>query len=244
MCRGFVRAWRKKPPVEKKIKVSAVMSVPRLGFMDNFFCAVESILPLGIRLNKTTGAFWGQCLERCMDEAIEDGADAILTVDYDTVFNINSVRELIRLFQEHPEADAIASLQTSRRRNAPLMTIIGDDGKVTSSVVRHEFASDLTKLATAHFGLTIIRVSALKDVPHPWFKGEPNKDGEWGEGRTDDDIWFWRQWAKHNKTIYSANRVPIGHAELMIMWPDKNLKTVFQHTSDFYTEGPSAKVWV
>lgn len=242
-CRGFVRAWKPRPAVEVKTKITAVMSVPRLGFMDNFFCAFQSLAPLGIKLRKTTGAFWGQCLERVMEEAVEDGADAILTIDYDTVFNDKMLAELIRVFQDHPEVDAVAALQPSRSKDAPLLTI-KKDGKSTGVVARHEFAQDLTRLSTAHFGLTLIRVSALKDLPHPWFKGEPDKNGKWGEGRIDDDIWFWKQWEKHNKTLYSANRAPIGHAELMVRWSDTSLKTIYQHPSEFYKEGPPATVWV
>jgi SAM-dependent methyltransferase len=44
---------------EKLEAVSAVMSVPRLGFMDNFFCSFQALVPLGIPLRKYTGAFWG-----------------------------------------------------------------------------------------------------------------------------------------------------------------------------------------
>jgi hypothetical protein len=67
--------------------VSAVMSVPRLGFMDNFFAAFEALPPLRIKLRRYTGAFWSQCIERVIEETIaQDKPDAILTLDYDTVF--------------------------------------------------------------------------------------------------------------------------------------------------------------
>jgi hypothetical protein len=44
-------------PFMREIGVSAVMSVPRLGFMDNFFCAFEALPPLRIKLRRYTGAY-------------------------------------------------------------------------------------------------------------------------------------------------------------------------------------------
>ena len=71
--------------VEAEIKVAAVMSTPRLGFTDNFFCVSSALAPHGISPIKVTGAFWGQCLQRAMEQVV-DTHDVILTIDYDTVF--------------------------------------------------------------------------------------------------------------------------------------------------------------
>jgi hypothetical protein len=68
------------------VRVEAVLSVPRLGFMDNFFTWAQALTPLGIRPTKVTGAFWGQCLQRVMEQFVDD-AEYLLTIDYDTFFS-------------------------------------------------------------------------------------------------------------------------------------------------------------
>ena len=229
------------------MKVSAVMSVPRLGFMDNFFCAFEALLPLGISLRKYTGAFWGQCLSRCMDQAIEEGADWILTIDYDSIFTKQDVEALLSIAGGNAastsDVDAIAPLQASRTKPSPLMTMNGPDGKKLAEVPADTFDTELTKVATAHFGLTLIRVEALKKLPKPWFLSVPDERGEWGEGRTDDDIYFWRKFEEYGFGLYQANRVPIGHAELMVRWPGRDFQAIYQHPSNFYSEGKPSEVW-
>ncbi len=227
----------------KEMKIGAAMSVPRLGFMDNFFCSFEALLALKIPIRKHTGAFWGQCLERCIEEWIKEGKEWVLTIDYDTIFTRQHVEELIRLAQEHPNADAIAPIQAHRTKPTPLMTIRGAEGKNISEVPWETFDTPLAKINTAHFGLTLIKVEALKKMAKPWFHSLPADDGGWGDGRTDDDIYFWRQWEEAGNSLYLANRVAVGHAELMVRWPDKEFVTTYQHPSEFYSDGPPEDVW-
>jgi hypothetical protein len=59
-------------PHKAEISVSAVMSMPRLAFTDNMFSAIEALPPLGVKLRKHTGAYWSQCIERVIEEAIEE----------------------------------------------------------------------------------------------------------------------------------------------------------------------------
>lgn len=230
-------------PVAQAMKIGAVMSVPRLGFMDNFFCAFNALLPLKIGLRKQSGAFWGQCLTRAMEQCVEEGHTHILTLDYDTIFTREHVETLIRLMQAHPEADAIAPIQASRTKSTPLFTVRGADGRNRGELARDDFAHDLLRAYTAHFGCTLISVAALQRLPRPWFKGEPDADGRWGDKRVDDDVWFWHRWAECGNSLYIANRVAVGHAELMIRWPDGNLEPTYQHPSEFYDQGAPTDVW-
>ncbi len=226
-------------------KVVAVMSVPRLGFMDNFFCCYQSLLPLGIHLKKTVGAYWGQCLERGMIQSLTDGADALLAIDYDTVFTRSDVESLIDLLARYPQADAVCGMQMHRSRKFPLLTIM-QNGKPVPQVDMSELDNELLKTTTAHFGLTLIRTKALQDMPHPWFKPTPDKTGNWGDGKIDDDIHFWLQWAKAGKTLHMANRVPIGHLELMVLWPGADggeFKHIFQHPNDYFEKGKPGDIW-
>jgi hypothetical protein len=75
------------------VRVEAVLSVPRLGFMDNFFTWAQALTPLGIRPTKVTGAFWGQCLQRVLEQFVDD-AEYLLTIDYDTFFQPSRRRAL------------------------------------------------------------------------------------------------------------------------------------------------------
>lgn len=225
------------------MKVAAAMSVPRLGFMDNFFCSFSSLLPLKIPIRKHTGAFWGQCLERCIDEWIAEGREWILTIDYDTIFTRAHVEELLRLARDYPEADAIAPIQAGRSRESVLMTVRGTDGESKKEVARDDFEADLLPICTAHFGLTLLKVEKIKQMARPLFLGVPADDGTWGDGRTDDDIYFWRQWEAAGNTLFLANRVAVGHADMMILWPDNDLRPIYQHPSEFYDKGAPEEIW-
>jgi hypothetical protein len=218
------------------------MSLPRTHWTANFRCT-EALTSLGIPIQAFEGVYWAQCLERGFDKLIEDGVDAILTIDYDTIYKAQDVQTLIRLMLLHPEADAICPLQSARGWNSVLATIASSDGKVASSIPREMLDNDLVKLKTGHFGLTLIRTSSLKSVPKPWFLGVPAKDGSWGEGHVDEDIYFWRQWNETGKALYAAPRVAVGHIEPMIKWPDRNLGTVHQRVAHYWDEGAPKEVW-
>lgn len=232
-----------KPP-EFWPKTAAVMSMPRLSFTDNYFCAFEALPQLGIQLRKHTGAFWGQCLTRAIEESLAKfDPEYILTLDYDSVFTRQDVQALLSAASRHPYADAIAPLQASRSRSLPMLTIRGEDGGNLSQIPVESLQKELLRASTAHFGLTLIRADAIRDCPKPWFHATPDSKGEWGDARTDDDIHFWRQWEAAGKSLYIATRVPIGHAELMVRWPGRDLTATYQHPSEFWEKGKPGDVW-
>ena len=231
-------------PFVDSLKVCAAMSVPRLGFLDNFFCAFEAFVPLGIKLRKNGGAFWGQSLTKCLEKILEeDNPDAVLTLDYDSVFTPAHVSRLIQLMMVHPEADALAPIQSSRHRETALFTAKGEDGKNVDRVPLSDFEPDLKRVSTAHFGLTLLRADKLKALQKPWFHSIPASDGTWNEGHVDEDIAFWENWAACGNSLYLANRVPIGHMEVMVRWPGKDLKAFMQPMHEFNVGGPPEGVW-
>jgi hypothetical protein len=231
-----------RPAPVPKLKVAAAMSVPRLGFQDNFFCWAKALLPLGIFPTKYDGAFWGQCLERVMSGLAEE-CEYVLAVDYDTVFTREAVENLLRLAAAHPEADALAPVQCRRQGEAPLLTLVDERGNFVREATLAAFQPDVTRVATAHFGLTLLKAEKLRALPHPWFLGVPAADGTWGEGRQDDDVYFWRQWAKAGHTVYLANRVAVGHAQVMVTWPGRDFSPVHQYPSEFWDGGMPQGVW-
>jgi len=231
-------------PVARKLRVACAMSVPRLGFQDNFFTWAEALTPLGIVPTAYAGAFWGQCLERVLAEQVASGQyDYILTVDYDTFFTRQTVAQLLASVATHPEIDALAPIQLKRGDHVPMLSLHDAQGRPQTEVDRSAMARALLKVDSAHFGCTLLKVDALRDLPHPWFKGVPADDGTWGQGHIDDDIWFWRQWAKAGNTLYSANRVVVGHGEYVVTWPDRQCGTLYQGTSEFRRRGLPAGVW-
>lgn len=223
-------------------KIVAVMSLPRTHWTANFRCS-EALASMGIPLQAFEGVYWSQCLERGFDKLLEDGVDAILTIDYDTVYTPQHVRTLMRLMILHPEADAICPMQSARGWDSVLATVELPDGTVSGQVPRSLFDADLLKLKTGHFGLTLIRASSLKSVSKPWFLSVPAKDGSWGEGHVDDDIYFWRKWAESGKTLYAANRVAVGHIEPMIKWPGRDLGAIHQRVANYWNEGAPKEIW-
>jgi SAM-dependent methyltransferase len=238
-----LRAVKPVALIPGEFRIAAAMSMPRLGFTDNFMCAQTALNKLGIEVRPFTGAFWGQCLERGIETLLAEGFEAVLVIDYDTVFTAQNVNSLIRLMLLHPEADAICPLQSARGWSTPLMTMKLPDGMASDKVPKTHFDDDLIELRTGHFGLTLIRATALKDLPKPWFQATPAPDGSWGDGRTDEDIYFWRQFQSAGKTLFNANRVVVGHCELMVKWPGRDLGVIHQRVVDFWNQGPPKDVW-
>jgi hypothetical protein len=101
-----MRAVKPVPMMPGSFNVSALMSMPRLGFTDNFMCAQTALNKQGIEVRPFVGAFWGQCLERGFEMLAAENIDAALVIDYDTVFTAQNVNTLIRLMLLHPEVDA------------------------------------------------------------------------------------------------------------------------------------------
>jgi len=227
-----------------KPKITAVLSVPRLCFVDNMFQASSAFIPFGISLKRHTSAFWQHSLTRLLEESIAEGNDFIFTVDYDTLFCKEDVSYMVRTLGAHPEMDAISGVQIKREVDAPLCTVMGEDGLPAERVPLTIFQSEFTQLATSHFGLTLLRASAFADLAKPWFIGEPGPDGGWNEGRTDPDIHFWKVWGQAGKTLYQANKVRLGHMQLMATWPTKEFRALHQYVNDYVKHGMPEEVRV
>ena len=233
------------------VRVMCAMSVPRLGWQDHMFCWPRGLIPYGISPVRLEGAFWGQCLERVLTEMVELDADPkapplwILTLDYDTIFEPDAVPRMLT-YATASDYDVVAALQMKRRAEEPLFTMASENGERMSEAPRDHFVyHNVVKANTAHFGFTMIRAAALKRMPHPWFLGKPDKDGQWGPERIDDDIHFWQVAEKAGVKCGVCTRVVIGHAEVWFKWPDSNMKGLLQHPGDFWETGGKApeKAW-
>lgn len=226
--------------VEADVKVAAVMSMPRLGFTDNFFCVASALAPHGISPVKVTGAYWGQSLQRAIESVIDD-ADWILTIDYDTIFTAKTVEALLMLAL-WSGADAMAPLQVKREANAVMFALPGSSPEDQTNVEDEWFKKPVQWVETAHFGLTFIRASALKATAKPWFVETANARGGFDGGHIDADIHFWKQFKRDGHKLGLATQVSVGHAELMITWPSRQSPDckVLQHTTDYWVNGQKA----
>jgi hypothetical protein len=230
---------------EAKVKVAALMSCPRLGFTDNFFCVAQALAPHGIAPVKYTGAYWGQCLQNCMEDAIET-SDVILTIDYDTIFTAKTVEALLTLLM-FSGLDAISPLQTKRESNTVMFALPGVSPEEKTTVHDDFFSKPVQRVETAHFGCTFLRTESLKRMPKPWFLSQPSEKGDFRGGHVDEDIAFWRGWAAAGNTLGLATAVSVGHAELMITWPSREVEggKVQQHCTEFWGHDrkPPEKAW-
>lgn len=225
-----------KPP-ERWPTVAAVVSMPRLGFNDFWSGVYRELSALGIPLTKTTGAYWDRDLTRGIQEAISSfDPEWILTLDYDTIFSRDQILSLLDIVRRRPNVDALAPLQTARHHPRPMFTLKHPEtGEVIQRVDRSAMMrGEVIKSESAHFGLTLLRVSALRDLKEPWFERE---------GDIDPDVNFWIRWKEQGFSLYSALRVPVGHAELMIRWPGRNMAAIYQAPSEFNHAGPPTDVW-
>lgn len=227
--------------LEVKAKVAGLTSVPRLGF-NAHWGVCQKAFRFGdqeIPLYKFTGAFWEQHFQNGLNLLIEQGAEQVIAVDYDSIFDSQDVRELLTLAALYPEASAIVPWQVKRgHEKTPLFSIVDRAGNVRRTFDPDEFAGDLTQIKTGHFGLTLLKVEALKKIPKPWFWSQPNpENGEWDEARCDADIYFWKKFHEAGLKAYVANDVRIGHIDEEIFWMDRNYQVVRQSIKDFNLNG-------
>jgi hypothetical protein len=228
-------------------RVLAVMSMPRLAFTDNLFAAFEHLAPMGIRVLRSSGVFWGPCNELMFEEAVKHGFDYVLAIDYDTVYTRAEVGELYRLMNEHPEADAICPMQMIRSGGHAIFTIQGRDGLCMTHLTYGDLEADLLRVDTAHFGLTMLRTASLAKMRKPWFRSQPDPNGSWHGptpntnppvgGKTDEDVGFWCAFRDAGNVLYQANRVVVGHLQMMVTWPGEDLSPVYQHMHEYNQTG-------
>jgi len=197
-----------KPAQSTTIKLGAYLTLPRYESVVCRSLIEKALRELRIELTTSQGVFWGQCMQRMFQKAVADDIDWILSIDSDSLFTSTQLSLLMDTLASNPHIDALAALQCRRGCPYPLLTTGELVEGQTVEVGQAPF-----RVTTAHFGLTLFRVDALREVPKPWFVSQPDKDGEWGDERLDDDIWFWHQWRKAGKNIYVAPQVSIGHME-------------------------------
>jgi len=225
--------------VEVKAKVSAITSIPRLGWNDHWGAVWQALRTpeFNIPLFKFGGAFWEQGMQRGLSAMLENGTEWALCLDYDTLFDASDVKEILTLAAMYPEADAIVPVQVRRNNDQFLFSMKDEFGNLRRSADITEFDPDLTAIETGHFGMTLIKLAALKDIPKPWLWSQPDENGDWSDERCDADIYFWRKFRAAGKKVYQANHIKIGHLQIISSWTTNDWQIKHQYLSDWTENG-------
>jgi len=225
--------------VEVKAKVSAITSIPRLGWNDHWGAVWQALRTpeFNIPLFKFGGAFWEQGMQRGLSAMLENGTEWALCLDYDTLFDASDVKEILTLAAMYPEADAIVPVQVRRNNDQFLFSMKDAVGNLRRSADITEFDPDLTAIETGHFGMTLIKLAALRDIPKPWLWSQPDENGDWSDERCDADIYFWRKFRAAGKKVYQANHIKIGHLQIISSWTTNDWQIKHQYLSDWTENG-------
>jgi len=223
----------------------AVLASARFGPALHHRCTHESFGRLGIPFTVMCGCFWHQIICEMMEAAIADpDCTHVLTCDYDSIFRVADVLELHRLSEAYPDADAIVPVQSKRASTEALFTMEDGSGRKRGSVPVSDFQRNLTEIATGHFGLTLIRASALREMARPWMEPKPDPEtGRWSGGNVEADISFWQKWRAEGRKVFLANRVRIGHMQELITWPGKDLAPIYQPIQEYQSKGIPAEAY-
>ena len=224
---------------KESIRVGAVLSTGRLMFSETAACCMQAFSALGIALTIKAGVFWDQGIQGALSDYVNAEYDYIFTLDYDTIFTAKNVKDMLTLMVRCPNIDALCAVQFRRNMDKVMLLEIDAD---KPGLVNGDYSTDVTQILTGHFGLTVLRAEKLKAMSKPWFLGRPGPTGEYDKDRADPDVSFWEKWVNNKNTLYQANKVRIGHLQLMSTWAGKDFQPVHQYTKDFRENGPPQEV--
>jgi len=225
------------PTRQVRKRIGVACSMPRLCFVDNMFCMIAAFGPMNVQIERYTGVWWEQGLTKLFQNHMDKGIDWIFAIDYDTVFTNADVIEICRLAAVHPEADAIFCPQLKRGWDRIMMRTDDKNGEAREKIPVEEFDCDLSPARTGHFGLTLLKADALQKLKKPWFLNSPDPNGTWEEGRVDADIHFWRNWEECGLKLFQANKIKIGHMQLMCSWLSDSWEPIHQHINEYQEKG-------
>ena len=228
---------RKAGPVKqidpKAVKIVGCLSAPRVGFTDTWVCISAICAQWGMKMLRHRGAYWEQVMQNMLVDAVAQGYDFAATFDYDSGFTPENFNSLLLHMVENPDVDAVAAFQPMRGRSGTALCGLKDAPQGGNATVSMDKPIEA---ASAHFGLTIFRLSRLQGIPLPWLHSQPSPSGTWKDedGKIDADIGFWRKFAEHGRKLHVLPWVCIGHAEIMVTMMDKKTgRTITMHAKDW-----------
>lgn len=225
--------------IEVNARVAAIMSVPRLGWNDHWGAVWQALRTpeFNIPIWRYGGAFWEQGMQNGLKDLRDKGTEWAITLDYDTLFDSEDIKHLLTLAAQYPEADAIVPIQVRRNNEQFLFTMRDEYGNLRHNASLDELADDLTPISTGHFGMTLIKLRCLDDIPKPWLWSQPDANGDWSADRTDADIYFWNKLKAAGRKVYQANHIKIGHLQVVGTWPTNDWRIKHQYVSEWTEKG-------
>lgn len=218
------------------VNVRVICTGPRLGFTDHFACVINSIQALGLPYKFATGAFWHQGIDRLLDECIAEGVDVAVTLDYDTIWIPQQLDYMIHQFMLYPNIDALAPVQPKRETGEVLLNWLnGNPGEVD--------CAKPMPIASAHFGMTLFRVSSLKRMAKPWLTDIPAPNGGFGDGRIDPDMAFWKRFREAGLNLALCPAVRVGHLEKRAASYDENMVLGYPSVSQWTEKAKTSEPW-
>ena len=202
----------------EKLKVSALVSAPRLGFTEHHRVAQSTLNAFGIPLVVGGGAWWEHTIQNELSNLVDADVDLIITLDYDSIFFPENLQAMLLEMIAHPEIDALVPIQLKRGHKNDVLTGI-ENVTFLSPIMT---VQGVTPIDYGHFGLTVFRAKAFKELPKPWFLGVPNPNGDWHSGQINPDIYFWKHFKDNGRKAYLANTVRIGHIDEYLIILDEN----------------------
>lgn len=134
----------------KNKKICALLSVPRLGFIQNM-ASVLHLAYMGIPVAYNSGALWEKSLSKGLEDLISMGMEHVLVCDYDSIFTDVEVNQLFATYLKDKSLDALVPRQVHQHEDREL---------------------------PYHFGMTIINLKKLAKMPKPWFKSGTGMDSD------------------------------------------------------------------
>lgn len=210
----------------KPAPIVGIMSLPLLSHSATWDCIRDAFYQCGLPgplINDMRAGWWERGIQNMLARLVASGTEAAITLDYDSVFEAGDLANLINCFLANPSIDALAAYQPRRFDGQPMLSFDEQHSDPQKPINRAVNMKEPQRVRTAHFGLTIIRLSRLKDIPMPWFLNIPGTNGSWeyeAEGKIDADMYFWNKWHDHNRNVYVLPGARIGHLEQNVMMTD------------------------
>lgn len=206
-------------------RVEAIMTAPRYEPVLSRNYIEMSVKQLHIPLMISGGVFYGQCMQTMLADLLRRNVELALTIDFDSMFTAGHIERLVDIMDADASIDAVAGIQAKRGCGSILAAVDGETSQ--------QWDGKPVRVASAHFGLTLIRVEKLRTLPKPWFFAQPNADGDWTGEKIDDDVWFWRQWAAAGNTVYVDPGCRVGHLEEMVTVFNERMQLQHQYPRDW-----------
>lgn len=207
------------------VSIAALMTAPRHEITWVRTQIHAALSGYGIPLTVSGGVFYGQCMQRMLEDVVSQGVDYALTIDFDSVFTQKHVERLLGIIVHRPEIDALCAIQPKRGNGA----VLGSN-RLHQEI---EWTGQPIRLQSGHFGLTLIDLHRLKGMPKPWFCSTPDDDGGWEGNKVDDDVFFWNQWAAYGRSLYCDPGCRLGHYEELVTVFDPEMQVQHYYPSQW-----------